>query len=191
MKKTRLLFGLFLAVLADVASGILMAHIIRKVSGRYPHMALNTILFYLAGILFTLLPDILDLMKERGLTDIKHKENITHFALIIIPIFILLAILSPFWATFISLCLLCHFIHDSFQSHGSIKWLAPFSQKNIHFIEKVNGKIKLICIWDNHELMSRNMDPHEWLEKYYLRPTVESIISILYFLLIILIVLIW
>lgn len=115
----------------DAALGILNAIFVSK----YFHIEL-TWYFVVAGIIFTLLPDIDSLLFFLGRGKIFSKQahfhrDILHLPLIYIPAgTIIFSIFGPRWGLLFAVGALLHFIHDStFLGLGwGIKWLYPFSQ---------------------------------------------------------------
>jgi len=146
-----------LALSLDASVGIVIAYLLSHAWDIKP-----SLLAYGVGMIAAILPDvsIVALSVLSGKENIHHRD-LTHYPLLIIPLFVVIAWFSLFWATLITLCLLAHFIDDT-TDPGGIKWLAPFSKRRF-------------------QVLAREPLPlsrEQWLEKYYLRPTIKSVAAI-------------
>lgn len=158
MSRLRLLIGLALASMLDMSAGIIIAHALCKLFSVSPSM-----LIYGSAALIALAPDISilgQLISGKKSLNSHHRE-LTHYPLLIIPVFAMIAWFSLFWAALVGLCLLAHFLDDT-ADPGGVKWLAPFTQRSFQILTVERGPLKL----------------KDWLERYYLRPTVKSLGSI-------------
>lgn len=192
MSRIRLLVGLFVAVSADVGSGILAVHLLGKVFGQP-----IALWMYGVSIFVALLPDIDVIFQKIGGENIdsRHRQ-MTHYPVAITLIFANIVVFSWFWATLTALCLLAHFVHDSWgeANRWGVKWLAPFSDKSYQlFMRKRFGERRqIICVWTPEELANTAPLPlEEWLTDYYLRLTGESVGGLLWLVGSIIISLLW
>lgn len=157
MSQCWLLLGAVLAASLDASSGVIIAHFVCLIFKKMP-----TLSVYLVGSMAALLPDISIAvfgLCGKYLTGTYHHREFTHYPLLIAPIFLVISLFSPFWGCLASLCLLAHFIDDSFDP-GGLAWLAPFVRKKWPMLGTVPA-----------EPMKRA----DWLRQYYLRPTVKSV----------------
>jgi len=171
--------GLFLAGSIDISLGILAAHLLCRIF----HHPLS-FWIYLAGIFFTLIPDI-----DAVIQKIKeNKIDSSHRKFLHCPVFILLPFaatipLSPFWAILASVCFLLHFLHDSMgnkENRPGIMWLWPYSSNYYQFGGKKRGERNLFCPWTPEELKKRRpISVRRWLEKHYGRLPAEAFTGIL------------
>lgn len=182
-----------MVMLTDMGAGIIITHIVGKIFNyKLPFY------FYLIGMFLALLPDFpVFLLRIRG-REIRHHRGVDHYPIIIIPIFLILILFSFFWVVVAGLCVLAHLIHDSLDKEewGGIKWLAPFSKKNYRLFGKKDGRRKLIvsCTEKEAERMASLQPPppfEEWIEKIWLKPTLESISGIVIFSAAIILYFIW
>ncbi len=166
--------GIGLAVLTDVAAGLVIFHLMGK--------AFNyelPIYFYLVGVFFSLLPDSdLFLMKIRIIKD--HHQFPSHYPIVIIPICLIVYLVSSalfvhpgFWASVAGLCLLGHYLDDSLGRTTGIglRWGMPFGKKYYTFLPwrvLTEEEIKKL----------RLLSPEEWFEAYYLKVTPELLVGI-------------
>lgn len=174
MKGIRILAGIGLAVLTDVAMGIIIFHLMGKVFNyELP------IYFYLIGIFFSVLPDAdLFLMKIRIIKD--HHQFPSHYPIVIVPICVVVFLVSltlsthpGFWVSVAGLCLLSHYFDDSVGRTTGIglRWWMPFGKK-------------YYTLWPRRVLTEKEvkklqlLSPEEWLEAYYLRITPELLVGI-------------
>lgn len=181
---------MFLVALGDFASGILVAHILIKITGcQLP--SVPPLAIYAISAALAVLPDLdilIQTMVRKKPEKISDHRDIFHKPLAIIPIFVSIYIFSPFWAYLIGSCLLAHFIHDSTGSGYGVKWFYPFSENTFKFCSR-----SIICIWTPEETAKNPWKPalDEWLEEYYLRLTVEGFVGITLFFITLIIILIW
>ena len=178
MKKSRILFGLAAVALFDIGAGILISHLLAKIAG-LP----TSIFLYIAGIFFSLLPD-LDILWQQireGKINGYHRNSPLHWPIFtIFIVYILIGEFSSFFAAVAILCLLSHYFHDTLEGEVGIKWLAPFSEKNFS-IKKKDGKISFVV--KPAELRQRCLvTAQDWVRRYYVRPTFKSVIGVVFFL---------
>ena len=153
-----------------------------------------TVLLIAVGILFALGPDLdflfLYLRKHDARDDYKHRD-IIHFPLLYLPIGTILMFLlfGKIWATLFFIASLSHFIHDSISIGWGIKWLFPFSRKNIAFFHLYSrklkyGLIKPIHIFNEKELSAivAEHGDENWVENIYYKFHPIAIIEFLVFI---------
>ena len=188
MSKPAFLVGLAMVASADMGSGIILTYLLGKAFS----LQVNWWVYGL-GIFFALAPDV-DVPLQKllgGKIDSKHRE-ITHYPIVVISLGILSAGLpgflndSPlFWPALAASCLFAHFLHDSIgeANRWGVKWLAPFSDNQYQlFMRKVPTEpMRLFCVWTPAELAKVKLHSLEdWLRDYYLKPTGESVASIVW-----------
>lgn len=160
-----LLLGIFLAMLMDLGSGILITNALIHWLGEpsinitpWTNYVSNTQVVYGLGMFFALLPDIdlvIPLAKKflgkflgKLITinqceiDGRHKDKWTHYPIVMIPLAtIVMYRVAPFCSV-LALCgLLSHFVHDSWQRDGDkqgggVRWLAPFGKNYYQFFSR-------------------------------------------------------
>lgn len=183
------LVGLGLSGLRDVGMNLLVVHILGKIFGPVP------VWIYGVGVLFAPLPDFDALFQKfRGQEiDSKHRDIAHQPILLVIPAFIIISLFSKFWALLVSLCFLAHYFNDSITVGWGIKWLAPFSSNQYQFFTRnAQWRIVLVRVWTPNELARiQPMPMKEWLQTYYLKPTLESVSGALTLLAAVLIIFLW
>ncbi len=143
------------------------------------------------GIIFSLFPDIdffVEFIKHGSVGGkiIREHRELIHFPLLYIPvILIVLSLFGIMWATFLSLGLLAHFLHDSIGIGWGIKWLWPFSKRAYKLFSEKNGTFssRLLVSWDHKELtevVAEHGDP-DWIRNIYLRLHPVNVIEFLSF----------
>lgn len=174
MDKIRILIGIGLAVLADVAMGIIIFHLASK--------AFNVelpIYLYLIGVFFSLLPDAdLFLVKTKIIKD--HHQFPSHYPVIIVPICAAVWIVSSifssfpaFWTTVAGLCLLSHYCDDSWGRTSGIglRWGMPWDKRYYSFFP--------YRVLTEADLEKMNLlSPEEWVGYHYLRITPELLLGV-------------
>ncbi|MFA6094582.1 MAG: metal-dependent hydrolase [Candidatus Paceibacterota bacterium] len=148
----------------------------------------NLWLFVVLGVFFALLPDldfIVELVKHGRVGGKEEKEhrNLFHFPLLFIPLIVVMFFVSIPVGTLFALCVLSHFIHDSFGIGWGIKWGYPFI-KHAHKLEKVNGKYTVVSRAEEElkKVIAELGDP-DWIKNLYLRPSKVAIIEFSIFVL--------
>ena len=172
----------------DAGIGILMAILISAT-----FQVKLTVFLIVIGILFALGPDLdfllLYLQKHNHRDDYKHRD-IIHFPLLYLPIGTILIFLlfGKIWASLFFIASFLHFIHDSISIGWGIKWLFPFSRKNIAFFHLYSrklkyGLIKPIHIFNEKELplvVAEHGDA-DWVKNIYYKWHPIAIIEFLVF----------
>jgi membrane-bound metal-dependent hydrolase YbcI (DUF457 family) len=126
----------------DIGIGILVAIFISAT-----FQVKLTILLLFISIIFSLGPDLDFIFHyfKRGDTkyDYKHRDLI-HYPLLYLPIgtFLIFLLFGKIWALTFLFTSFSHFIHDSIGIGWGIKWLYPFSRKNIAFFYLYSKKLK-------------------------------------------------
>ncbi len=126
----------------DIGIGILVAILASAV-----FQTKLTFVLLVVSIIFSLGPDFDFIFHffKRGDTkyDYKHRDLI-HYPLIYLPIGAVLIFLlfGKMWAFVFFVASSLHFVHDSIGIGWGIKWLYPFSNKNIAFFYLYSKKIK-------------------------------------------------
>lgn len=180
----RIIVGLGLSCLMDIAYGIFFAWFISKIMS-HP----ISIWTYGFGICLALSPD-LDVLFQKKEINSEHRDIGLHYPIIIVFIF-LFSFISFFWTLLASFCLLAHFVHDSIGEGPGLKWLWPFSQRHYKFFEKANGKRNFIRSLTPDEVKQMSLPLKEWIETFYLRPTAQVFSGIIAFVLAIILVLLF
>jgi len=185
-------FGLWLATLPDIGSGIIAVRFIgwlydTEISWSY----------YAAGIFFALLPD-LDMLFPLAReficgddADSSHKALPTHYPLIMLPtiVFPLLFMNQSYFAFLAGVCLLVHYFHDSWQSGEKgpgVRWLAPFGKNYYQILSRraKGERIRLFLVVSPEQVAQRFEETlEEWLNLIFFHPTWENAIGISIFLL--------
>jgi hypothetical protein len=124
------LYTMAMAAYLDFAVGALLAISIALVYGATLPLEL-----LLRGSFWALIPDILDIVwfalamfgKEKG----DHHDRLSHSPIAIVPAAILIELLwhGPMWATIAGMCVLWHFVHDSYLGDGYFNWYNPFGKQ--------------------------------------------------------------
>lgn len=174
------MIGLGFAVLFDLALGLLCAQTL----GTAMHHPVSWF-GYGVAMFFALLPDadVLLQSKKEGKVTGTHK-NMVHYPFVIIPsVFFLVLVCtggSLFWATLAGMCVFAHLVHDTMEQSPGIAWLAP--------IDLTRYRLR---IHDGHlafKMTHRELDfefkvtMEEWLEREYLKPTLNLFLGIVFFL---------
>lgn len=146
--------GLVIAVLPDIASGVLAGHILIKAMGNpiplfsigsiseVLGIGLNALVIYAIGAFCAIFPDLDALSGLLGKEDIAD-HKISGLGLHLPPVSGLVWIIpsagtswlskTPFWLLLVYIPLLLHFLHDSTGSSEGIQWLWPFSENRYRF----------------------------------------------------------
>jgi len=152
-----------------------------------------TIFLILAGIVFSLLPDLdflIELLKHGSVGGkvIREHREIFHYPLSYLPIILLVFIFfGEIIAIFLSLCLFAHFLHDSIGIGWGIKWLWPFSQKSYKFFSDKKGLFccRPIVSWEKKELekiVAQYGDP-DWIKNIYFKLSPILVVEFLFLVL--------
>lgn len=152
---------------ADLMSGFLdfnVGALITFMLAETENIPIKPIHLFIGGIC-ALLPDIdviiltiQSMVRNRSMTG-DHRETIFHRPLIMIPILVVFGYVfgGTFWAIIVVLCLLWHYIHDShWMSVGDIHWFWPITKRKA----------------------LPYMDHPAWREKYWLQPSLTSLVEI-------------
>jgi hypothetical protein len=191
MSPIKKIFGLGLATIMDVGSGVIITHIIWTMLGLDIHWW-----NYVIGVLFSILPDFDELVPLTiellggPENDSPHKALPTHFPIVATPTaaIILLLIAPQEYAILVSVCLLVHFFHDSWQSQQDgpgVMWLAPFGKNYYQFFSKhaKEEKLKLFLVASPDRVSKCfEMNYEDWLNSKFFRLTWENAIGIMVFL---------
>lgn len=153
--------------------------------------------FFIAGILFVLLPDsdfvyfFFKRRKDKNRPgDYKHRDYI-HYPLLYLSIGSLLfyLIFGKEVAVLFCFCSLAHFIHDSIAIGWGIKWLFPFSKNNFAFLylhsgKKKGGLKKLIFSFDEKslEFYEREHGDKDWIKNIYYKWHPIAVVEFVVFL---------
>lgn len=142
------------------------------------------------GIFLVLVPDfdfLVELVKHGsvGGREIREHRQISHFPLTYVPVIIIIFLLwGPMWASFVGLCLLAHFLHDSMGIGWGIMWLWPFSHKAFKCFSEKNGafSLKLFVAWNPEEVkkLVAGGDPN-WFHNIYMRAHPINVIEFMWF----------
>lgn len=194
-KRIVLLFGWGMVCLADVASGLFATKILAKSYGFTDLWWL-----YVLGVCFAVAPDSdiilgkligLDQNQGTGHRTLFHRPSVMWIGLIVT---LLLRTSLPDWMAFgltlFFLTTTLHLLHDSIDDVNwwGLPWL-PFSKTCFGLLMHRNGRdgqLKILCKFNEIELatMKPNLLPTEvWFNKYFFRPSVESVTSVTWFIL--------
>lgn len=183
--------NLYKLMFLDIGIGILSAIFVSSL-----FQVKLTALFVFISILLAFLPDtdaVFTIIKK-GIKSLDHRHrNIFHYPIIyfLIGIFIALFIELKFGVFFL-INVFGHFLHDSIGIGWGVKWLWPFSRKlyKISFSESHAGKKPKI--WFLYEFTDEELDSPEfnfkygdpnWIRNIYLRPSLISIVELIFFFL--------
>lgn len=149
-----------MAAFMDVAVGALIAALVAKAMGIEPSLVMLVV-----GSIFALLPDF-DIVVPLLIKDnfgYDHHGTILHRPIIMVPMVAACTYIlgGPYWGTAATLCVLWHYIHDTWPLNVSgIAWFWPLSDKYVSprgFDEPVDM-------------------PHtQWRETYWHRPSLLSV----------------
>ncbi|EKE18840.1 MAG: hypothetical protein ACD_9C00216G0004 [uncultured bacterium] len=181
----------------DIGIGILMAILISTA-----FEVQLTLLLVSIGILFALGPD-LDFLyiysREHNTRDDYKHRDIIHYPLLYLPIGtgLIFILFGNLWAILFFFASLLHFIHDSIAVGWGIKWLFPFSRKNIAFFYLYSSKLKQglrksIFVFDEKKLpkiVSMHGDK-DWVKNIYHKWHPIAIVEFLVFIISVLILVI-
>lgn len=200
--KLRTLIGAGINVSADMAFGIIIMTAAGKAFGLdvpfYFYFAVATPFFG-----FACLPDADALLKIVRKERIDNHRTITHYPVFMIPAVCLITFLVSlafgadiiFWTIVAACCLIIHYLHDTIgrDVDSGIKWLAPWNKQPMKFFTWQSGKFQLVRAFSKEELKrpKEDSDIETWAEKYYLRPTRESIFSVTIFIIAVLLAWLW
>lgn len=193
LKRIVRLFGWGMVALADIASGLFATKLLTKMFGIDDPWWL-----YIIGICFALSPDLdivvgkligLDQNKGVGHRALFHRPSIVWIGLIVT---LLLRTSLPdqmaFGLTLFFATTVLHFLHDSIDDTNwwGLPWL-PFSKTCFGLLMHRNGKdgrLQLLVKFDAKELATMNpniLPTMVWFERYFFKPSVESVVSVLWF----------
>lgn len=160
----------------DIGVGILVSILISSIF----EIKLTLLLIGL-GILFALGPDLdflyLYAKKHNSKDDYKHRDVI-HFPLIYLPVgtVFILFLFGKIWAVLFFLTSFFHFVHDSIAVGWGVKWLFPFSRKNIAFFYLYSSKLrrglrKTIFVFDKKKLpvIVAEHGDKDWIKNIYFK----------------------
>ena len=156
MTRSQKIIGMGLAALVDAAAGSIIAQLCCLAFNRP-----ITLLAIGGGILFALLPDVSHLLLKILAIKGMHHRTLTHYPLLVLPFFLVVAPFSLFWAVLLSSALVAHFADDT-TDPGGLKWFAPLWNKRFRIYAKEPEPVSL----------------EVWLQTYYLQPTLKSVGSI-------------
>lgn len=165
MQRALILVGDFLAGLLDLCMGALIASATLSTLGYEVlpwHLALGAVLAVLPDF-DIILPILTD---QKGIEN--HHTTIMHRPLFLIPLAALVAYAlgGAAWALLASLCVAWHFVHDTPPlSPSGIAWVWPLSEK-------------FLSIYGARDPRVGTMLHDEWVQTYWLRPTVRSVSEI-------------
>lgn len=184
MKCWQLLFGLFLATIPDVSSGVLATHLIFGYEPIWMNETLSAFLrqlcSYVAGAMLGMLPDFDHLLakKPRNIEQLSGEHrSISHHPLITIPVALLIlwVLFSEKWALVGGLAMFAHYIDDTFDKSG-VQWFYPLWPNHIEFFRPDIINIR------TPEDVKKNPPPElqEWLEENFLQISRKSVINTVY-----------
>ncbi len=192
MSPLKKVFGLFLASLMDIGSGIIVTWLVWRLLVLEIHWY-----HYVFGILFSMAPDLdilAPLVRELfggQAGDSSHKALPTHYPLVMIGAIggVLWLFRFDSWAMLASICLFIHFVHDSWQSQEKgpgVRWLAPLG-KNYYQIfsrHRAGDELQLFLVVSPQRVEETFKETlEEWLNAIFFRFTLENVIGIITFLL--------
>lgn len=196
-KLIRMAIGLMIAMLTDIASGLFIEHLFRKITGYSPSwIVLGVNLSYLRGPFLSLFPDLDAIGQFIGKKSVnaEHRTHL-HTPLIVISgwlvFFALLSFLwSPafvWWALLSALCLIAHSLHDSIGSGGGVRWAWPFSNEYYQLFSI--RERRLFSVWKPTEWEYYGLE--DWLERFFLKPTVESVTGVIAVVTAVILIVLW
>ncbi len=192
MSPLKKVFGLFLASLMDIGSGIIITWLVWTLLVLEIHWYT-----YIFGIFFSMAPDldilaplVRELLGGRA-GDSSHKALPTHYPLVMIGAVgaVLWVFLCGNHALLASTCLFIHFFHDSWQSGErgpGVRWLAPFKESyyQIFSRHRAGERLQLFLVVSPRRVEETFKETlEEWLTAIFFRFTFENVIGIVTFLL--------
>lgn len=181
MKSSKKLFGLIMAITTDFSLGIIATHLL-FISHGY-HLNFSLLPYYIAGGLFALLPDLIDFTRKKSSIDNQHRTYWTHWPLVILLLASFVSLFLPFWGILLPINICLHLIHDTYEGGSwGVAWLAPFSFRRLEFFPSEHPH-KILKIWSVNELATKNMQLWDWVKKFYLKRTPDSVGAITWALL--------
>ncbi|MES2216403.1 MAG: metal-dependent hydrolase [Patescibacteria group bacterium] len=177
----RLVVALCFSVLFDLSIGLFCAYGLGKALDRE-----ISVLVYLVAMFLALVPDF-DVLHQKllkGKVTGEHK-NAMHY-----PLFILSAMVdtgfvisggSPFWTLLFGLCPANHLAHDMCERGPGVALGAPFWKGKWRRPRFVNGKL-CFKMTPAESAIEDPMTIKEWLEREYMKPTVNLVVGVIAFL---------
>ena len=170
--------------LADFGHGLLLTVLLLMVFELDP-----TWLYFLLGILFSVLPDLDGVREffrfgyinagEHG----DHREGL-HYPLVWLLAGVSWMLFMPFLGTLFTLCVFVHFLNDSWGTGWGVQWLWPYSEKSYKFFSRNNvcsdvTLQSLVTSWDaeGRRYTARTYSKPNWLEYNYGRFTIVSVME--------------
>jgi hypothetical protein len=160
--------------LADFGHGLIITIILLTAFGVEP-----TAMYMVLGLLFSVLPD-LDGVKEffhYGKIDTSehgdHRDGL-HYPIIWLMAGAVFIFVNTFLGTLFTLCVLAHFLNDSWGTGWGVKWLWPLNKRSYKF-----SSVQFVTSWDDQgkkSVAEHNAHPN-WLEDIYGRVTTVSVIE--------------
>ena len=208
-RKARLLFGMFLVTLADIGTGLMVAHILIKLfHPAIPNIFIplgflapllyleppsipnvqHAVTFYTVGVFAALVPDLDTFLKNSN-------GRKLHRPFLFLPFVIILWFLADaFWMLLVSIPILLHLLHDSTCGQVGRQWLWPFSKNNYQFFVRTPEGFRFAHAYYRHQWNRvQNLGVEEWLNELYLTfpPSKKFIFELLWFWFAILLLVWW
>lgn len=130
-----------------------------------------------SAITFVLLPDLDMLFEAVGIILKKVKfgdihRTYTHFPLLYLPAIVVTFILNPFTGVLFFLCIIWHFLHDSFGTAWGVQWLWPVNNTYYKFFSDEKGVISgnFVQKWtpEQNYIVAKTYGDTHWMENIYI-----------------------
>jgi hypothetical protein len=170
--------------LADFGHGILLTIVTLHLFGVEP-----AVWYFIFGLLFSVLPDldgVKEFLRHRKIDAGEHGDHRDglHYPLVWVVIGAIMFLINPLVGTLFTLCVLAHFMNDSWGTGWGVVWLWPFSNRSYKLFSHKNADAdtsmtSLIASWDpvaKNEAAKR-LGNRNWLEDIYGRITIISAIE--------------
>lgn len=170
--------------LADFGHGILITILLLILYDKEPD------LFYFSlGLVFSILPDldgVVEFLRYRKVDAGEHGDHRDglHYPVVWIVAGGILIFIEPFIGTLFTLCVLAHFLNDSWGTGWGIEWLWPLSHRTYKFFSRSDRADdvtlkQLLVSWDTEgrEYAAKYLAKRNWLDDIYGRMTLISSIE--------------
>ncbi len=170
--------------LADFGHGILITVLLLHLFGMEP-----SALYFVLGLVFSVMPD-LDGLKELvrfGSVDAgehgDHRDGL-HYPLVWVVVGMGIIFFNLFVGTLFILCVLAHFLNDSWGTGWGVEWLWPLSNRSYKFFSRndVDADVtlqSLVTSWDpqSKNETAQRLGNRDWLNYHYGRLSIISSIE--------------
>ncbi len=170
--------------LADFGHGILLTILLLILFDVEP-----SILYFLLGIIFSILPDldgITEFLRYKKIDAGEHGDHRDglHYPLAWIAVGIVFILIKPFIGTLFTLCVVVHFINDSWGTGWGIEWLWPFNHRSYKLFSRNNVDAdvtlsQLVTLWDPQSKndTAKRLGNRNWVDDIYGHVTKISVVE--------------